>query len=51
MSKKMLGIRIDEEKARELKAFLAVKGISLQEFFEDYIDSVLTKKDSSKTNN
>jgi hypothetical protein len=49
MAKKMIAIRIDEEKKRELDLMLVKRGIKLQQFLEKYIDRELEKEKKDTT--
>lgn len=48
MAKKMIAIRIDEKKKRELDLMLVKRGIKLQQFLEEYIDKELVKENKEK---
>ncbi len=40
----MISVRIDEEDAKDLKAFLARKGMSLQDFLLNHINAFLSEE-------
>lgn len=49
MTKKMIAIRIDEEKKKELDLMLVKRGVKLQQFLEEYIDQELEKEKAKET--